>query len=130
MSKELPDLEGHLCTICGDFITNRDGIYFCACTYITFERYEEQGYAPLAWTCEKDILTTARASENGQELFETLTRLERAASMNRCWDIYDHEDFCEGFPEAADWAHGDVDEELCQALEQAENLLKEIRGEA
>jgi hypothetical protein len=98
------------------------------------------GNPKICWDC-----ATKRAQGNGcrheymrcncaaiptnQDLVDTLTRLERAASMNRCWDIYDHEDFCEGFPEATDWAHGDVDEELCQALEQAENLLKEIRGE-
>jgi hypothetical protein len=99
-------------------------------------RFSDRGDAPLGGILHKaeeldlsthpDALLIAKAPD----LEAALIRLERAASMNRCWDVYDHEDFCEGFPEAADWAHGDVDEELCQALDQAEDILRAIRGEA
>jgi hypothetical protein len=92
-------------------------------------RFSDRGDAPLGGIMEKadDLDLTnhpdARLIAKAPDLEAALLRLGRAVSIYRSWKEHSHDH------EVADWAHGDADGELCQALEQAENILREIRGE-
>lgn len=71
---------------------------------------------------ERDA-TNRICGEQILEMQEALNRLEFAASMYRSRDVNNRDDWQEAYPDYADWEHGDIDEELCQAIDQARAVL-------
>lgn len=64
-----------------------------------------------------------------QELEAACKHLAYAAKMKRAYDIDSREEFAEEYPEfATGYLHGDIDEYVIEAIEQAEQAIEKVKG--